>query len=84
VQKTVGVAESFEVLLSNRLVVQCSVWVRLINISDFSQLFVCVSNIVPLKGKFTTYIFISCTVSTIHPLPDNNHAIFPGIRLAHN
>jgi hypothetical protein len=36
VQKTVWVAEAVEVLLSNRPVVQYSVWVLLINISDFS------------------------------------------------
>jgi hypothetical protein len=30
------------------------VWVQLINISDFSQLFDCVSNIIPLKVKLTT------------------------------
>jgi hypothetical protein len=41
VQRTVWVAEALEVLLSNRPVVQCSVWVQLINISDFSQIFVC-------------------------------------------
>jgi hypothetical protein len=55
VQKTVGVAESFQLLLSSRTVVQCSVSVRLINIYDFSQLFDCVSNIVPLTVKFTIY-----------------------------
>jgi hypothetical protein len=36
------VAEALEALLSNRPVVQCSVWVQLINISDFSQLFDCI------------------------------------------
>jgi hypothetical protein len=49
------VAESFDVLLSNCTVAQCSVWVQLINVSDFSQLFDCVSNVIPLKVKFTTY-----------------------------
>jgi hypothetical protein len=38
-QKTVGVADSLAVLLSNRPVAHCSVSVRLINVSDFSQLF---------------------------------------------
>jgi hypothetical protein len=38
------------VLLSNRPVVQCGVWVRLVNISDLSQIF----DIVPLKVKFIT------------------------------
>jgi hypothetical protein len=55
VQKTVWVAETLEVLHSNRPVAQCSVWVQLINISDFSQLFDCVSNIIPLRVKSATY-----------------------------
>jgi hypothetical protein len=67
VQKTVGAAESFEVLLSNYPVVQCSVLVRIINISDFSQSFPCVSNIIPLTVKFTIYQFAdsnNCTSAT--------------------
>jgi hypothetical protein len=67
VQKTVGVAESFKVLLSNRPVVQCSVSVRLINISDFYQSFDYVSNIIPLEVKFTIYKFTysnNCTSAT--------------------
>jgi hypothetical protein len=83
VQKTVGVAESFKVLLSHRPVAQCSLSVRLINISDFSQLFDCVSNIIPLKVKYTIYIN-SRTVTIVYPLPDSNYVIFPGIRLSHN
>jgi hypothetical protein len=66
-RKTVGVAESFEVLLSNRPIVKCSVSVRLINVSDFSRLFDCVSNIIPLKVKFATYKLIysnNCTSAT--------------------
>jgi hypothetical protein len=70
------------VLLSNRLVVQCSVSVRLINISDFSQLFDCVSNIIPLNINLQRTN--SRTVTTVNPLPDNNHVMYPGIRLAHN
>jgi hypothetical protein len=58
VHRTVGVAESFEVLLSNRPVVQCLVSVHLLNISDFLKLFVCLSNIIPSKVKFTTYKFM--------------------------
>jgi hypothetical protein len=58
VQKTVEVHELLEVLLSNRPIVQSSVWVQLINKSDFYQLVDCVSNIIPLRVKFTTYKFM--------------------------
>jgi hypothetical protein len=77
VQKTVEVAESFQALLSNHPVAQSSVSVQLINISDSSQLFDCISNIIPFKVKFITYK----SMYSNNCIPGNNHVIFPGIRL---